>query len=563
MKRHVLKLIVTLAAACLASFAYAEQQIPPGYACATAHPLATQACMQVMAGGGNAFDAAVAASAAIAVVEPTGSGLGGGGFWLLHRAVDDLEVFIDGRETAPSRAQRNMYLDAQGKAIDAASRDGVLSAAIPGEPAALDHIAARYGSMPLAELLKPAIAFAREGFAVDAKLAQAIMRSQKRLSGDAPAVFMPNGQPLAEGALLRQADLAWTLEQIAAHGRDGFYAGAVAQRLIDAVERNQGLWSAEDLRHYAVIEREPLETRFRDYRIVSAPPPSAGGVALAQVFQQLEALSWINDGSAESQHLLIETLRRAYRDRAAYLGDPDYVSIPLQRLSGRSHALTLASNIDRQQATRSASLEPAPPLTEGNNTTHISVLDAAGNRVAATLSINLGFGSGFMAPGTGVLLNDEMDDFSAAPGVSNAYGLIGSEPNAVAANKRPLSSMTPTFVEGPRGLLVIGTPGGSRIITMVLQGILGWMSGLEASATVALPRMHHQYMPDLVLLEPGYADAERLAQLTAMGQLLRVSDSTWGNMQVISWNPRTGELQAASDPRGVGASAVKLEGASR
>ncbi len=554
------KLIGLFAASWLVGSAYAEET-PPGYACATAHPLATQACMQVMAEGGNAFDAAVAASAAIAVVEPTGSGIGGGGFWLLHRAADDLEVFIDGRETAPGRAQRNMYLDAQGKAIDAASRDGVLSAAIPGEPAALDHIAARYGSKPLAELLKPAITFARDGFAVDAKLAQAIQRSQKRLFGDAPAVFMPGGQPLVEGALLRQPDLAWTLEQIAARGRDGFYDGAVAQKLLDAVERNQGIWSAEDLRHYAVIEREPLETRFRDYRIVSAPPPSAGGVALAQVFQQLEALAWTNDGSAESQHLLIEALRRAYRDRAAYLGDPDYVSIPLQRLSGRSHALGLASSIKREKATRSAELDPAPPLTEGNNTTHISVLDSAGNRVAATLSINLGFGSGFMAPGTGVLLNDEMDDFSAAPGVSNAYGLIGSEPNAVAANKRPLSSMTPTFVEGPRGLLVIGTPGGSRIITMVLQGILGWISGLDADATVALPRMHHQYMPDLVQFEPGYADAERQAQLTAIGQNLKVSDSTWGNMQVVSWSPETDVLQAASDPRGVGAGAVKLQGA--
>ncbi len=558
MKTHGLKLIGLFAVAWLASSAYADET-PPGYACATAHPLATQACMQVMAGGGNAFDAAVAASAAIAVVEPTGSGLGGGGFWLLHRAVDDLEVFIDGREAAPGRAQRNMYLDAQGRAVDTASRDGVLSAAIPGEPAALDHIAARYGSKPLAELLKPAIAFARDGFAVDSKLAQAIVRSQRRLSGDAPAVFMPNGRPLAEGTLLRQPDLAWTLEQIAAHGRDGFYEGAVAQKLIDAVERNKGIWSAEDLHHYAVIEREPLETRFRDYRIVTAPPPSAGGVALAQVFQQLEALNWINDGSALSQHLLIETLRRAYRDRAAYLGDPDYVSIPLQRLSGRSHALGLASGIDRKQATRSASLDPAPPLTEGNNTTHISVLDAAGNRVAATLSINLGFGSGFMAPGTGVLLNDEMDDFSAAPGVSNAYGLIGSEPNAVAANKRPLSSMTPTFVEGPRGLLVIGTPGGSRIITMVLQGILGWMAGLDANATVALPRMHHQYLPDLVQLEPGYADAARQAELAAIGQKLQASDSTWGNMQVVSWSPKTHELQAASDPRGVGAGAVQLE----
>lgn len=536
------------------AFAAPAEPTPPGYACATAHPLATQACMQTLADGGNAFDAAVAASAALAVVEPTGSGLGGGGFWLLHRASDRHEVFVDGRETAPARAARDMYVGADGRPDDRLSRYGVLAAAIPGEPAALEHIARRYGSKTLAELLQPAIAYARDGFAVDAKLARAIVAQQAQLSWAAKKVFTPDELPLAEGALLRQPDLAWTLEQLAKHGRRGFYDGEVAQRLLQAMERTGGLWSAEDLRRYGVVERAPVVTHFRGYRLVSAPPPSAGGVALAEVFQQLEVLGWRDDGSVAAQHLLIEALRRAYRDRAAYLGDPDFVPIPMQRLTGRSRAIRLASTIAPDRATPSASLEPAPLTAEGTDTTHLSVLDAQGNRVAATLSINLPFGSGFMAPGTGVLLNDEMDDFASGVGVANAYGLVGSEANAIAPRKRPLSSMTPTFVEGPRGLLVIGTPGGSRIITMVIQGILGWIGGLDADAIVARPRLHHQYLPDVVQVEPGFeGDTNALA---ALGHAVQPADQRWGNLQVVTWDPQRDRLQAASDPRGVGVAQV-------
>ncbi|MEQ1439462.1 gamma-glutamyltransferase [Fontimonas sp. SYSU GA230001] len=549
-----------LAALCIAlawtvAQATPAEPLPPGSACATAHPLATQACLRVLGDGGNAFDAAVAASAALAVVEPTGSGLGGGGFWLLHRAADRLDVFVDGRETAPARATRDMYVGTDGKPDDRRSRDGALAAAIPGEPAALEHIARRYGSKPLAELLQPAIAYARDGFTVDAKLAQAITAQQARLSWAAKKVFAPDEVPLGEGALLRQPDLAWTLERLARDGRRGFYEGEVAERLLQAVERTGGIWSAEDLRRYTVVEREPLVTYFRGYRIVGAPPPSAGGVALAQVFQQLEVLGWRDDGSLRSRHLLIESLRRAYRDRAEFLGDPDFVPIPLQRLTGRSRAIRLASGIVPDRATPSASLTPAPLTVEGTDTTHLSVLDAQGNRVAATLSINLPFGSGFMAPGTGVLLNDEMDDFATAPGQPNAYGLVGGEANAIAPNKRPLSSMTPSFVEGPRGLLIIGTPGGSRIITMVIQGILGWIGGLDAAAIVAQPRLHHQYLPDIVQIEPGYAgDVEGLRQL---GHDLRMLEQPWGNLQVVAWDVQADRLEAASDPRGVGAAGVQ------
>ncbi|HEY0973842.1 MAG TPA: gamma-glutamyltransferase [Solimonas sp.] len=528
---------------------------PPAYACATAHPLATDACIAVLANGGNAFDAAVAASAALAVVEPTGSGIGGGGFWLLHRASDRYEVFVDGRETAPAAAHRDLYVDAQGQPLPERSRFGAASAGIPGEPAALEHIARRYGTRPLAELLQPAIRYAREGFAVDPKLAQMIVRFAPRMSPAAQQVFAPGGQPLATGALLRQPDLAWTLEQLATHGRNGFYDGPVAERLLAAVQAGGGLWTAGDLRRYAVVEREPLVSYFRDYRIVSSPPPSAGGLALAQLFQQLEVLGWRDTPDAASRHVLVESLRRAYRDRAAFLGDPDFVLLPQRELASRDYARQLAASIETRRATPSAELPPAPLLREGSDTTHLSVLDAQGNRVAATLSINLPFGSSFMPEGTGVLLNDEMDDFSTAIGVSNAYGLVGSEPNSIAPRKRPLSSMTPSFVEGPRGLLIVGTPGGSRIITMVALGILGWIDGLPLQQVVALPRIHHQYLPDELFFEPGALSAAQQQSLSALGHTLRMLDAPYGNMQAVSWDGAA-RVEAASDPRGVGTARV-------
>ena len=530
----------------------AAEQTPPGHACATAHPLATEACLDVLQAGGNAFDAAVAATAAIAVVEPTGSGIGGGGFWLLHRESDGFETFIDGRETAPLAAGPKMFLDSKGKAVDALSRDGALAAAIPGEPAALEHLAKHYGKLPLQRSLAPAIRYAREGFVCDDKLARAFEFSWKRLSPAAKDVFEVDGRPPRSGELIRQEDLARTLELIATQGRDGFYTGALAQTLLESVRAAGGIWTAEDLRRYRVVERKPLEFNFRDTRIVTAPPPSAGGVTLAQTLAQLEALGWKDGSSLESKHLVVEALRRAYRDRAIYLADPDFVSIPMHRLTSRSYALELASSISRERATPSKSLPPAPAVKEGDNTTHISVIDKDGNRVAATLSINLTFGSGFMAPGTGVFLNDEMDDFAASVDASNAYGLVGSAVNLVEPGKRPLSSMTPTFVEGPHGLLIIGTPGGSRIITMVLLGILGWTEGLQAQQVVALPRYHHQYLPDAINFEPGAFTPDEQAALKKLGHALYPAKDSYGNMQVVTWNPHSGVLNAASDPRGVG-----------
>lgn len=541
----------------LPALAFAGDKLP-GYAVSSATPQATQAGLEVLAAGGNAFDAAVAVSAALAVTEPTGSGLGGGGFWLLHRESDGMEVFVDGREIAPYAANAKMYLDKDGKAVDSLSRDGPLAAGIPGEPAALDWIAGKYGALPLKRSLAPAVRLARTGFPVDSKLASAFESQWPRLSINAKATFSKDGRALREGEVLRQTELARTLELMAAQGRKGFYEGETANELVTAARGNGGIWTEEDLGRYSIVERKPLVTWLRDARIVTAPPPSAGGITLAELFNQLEILGYRSDAGVDAKHLIIESLRRAYHDRAAYLGDPDFVNIPQFRLTSRSHARDLASTIDPKHATPSASLSAAPMVPEGNHTTHFSIVDAQGNRVAATLSINLPFGSGFMAPGTGVLLNDEMDDFAASTTASNAYGLIGSEANLVAPGKRPLSSMTPTFVEGPRGLLVIGTPGGSRIITMVALGVLGWLDGLDAKQIVALPRYHHQYLPDVVQFEAGAFTPDEQAELRARGHNLQQVSRNYGLMNVVTWDPKTGVLQAASDPRALGEGTVVL-----
>lgn len=547
---------ILLAVVLLSSDAHAADQ-PPGYAVATAHPLATQAGIEILDRGGNAFDAAVAVSAALAVVEPASSGIGGGGFWLLHRESDGMQTFVDGRETAPSAATATMYLDGKGEADPNRSRSGALAAAIPGAPAAWVHIAQKYGSKPLAELLAPSIRLARDGFAADSKLTSLLRILGDRLSPGAAYVFLPKNKA-ADRPPIRQPELAATLERLAREGRDGFYTGAVAQKLVDGVRAGGGIWTLEDLLKYRVIERKPLTFYFRDHRIVSAPAPSAGGVALAQMLAILEALAWPVAGDAvQSRHLVVEALRRAYRDRTAYLGDPDFVSIPGYRLLSREYALELARGITPDRATPSTLLAPQ---TEGDNTTHFSVLDSQGNRVAGTLTINLPFGSGFMPPGTGVLLNNEMDDFAASETASNAYGLAGSKANAIAPGKRPLSSMTPTFVEGPRGLLILGTPGGSRITSMVLLSLLGFTQGLNAQQLVDLPRYHHQYLPDQIEFEPGALSADEQAGLKALGHELRPLTAPYGNMHAVWWDKNGNRLEAASDPRGVGSGEVRPPG---
>ncbi|MCC5794646.1 MAG: gamma-glutamyltransferase [Chromatiales bacterium] len=518
---------------------------------ATAHPLATRAGEEILALGGNAFDAAVAISAALAVVEPYGSGLGGGGFWLLHIASEQREVFVDARETAPGAATPDMYLDAEGQPVPGASLNGPLASGIPGSPAGLAHLAAAYGRLPLTESLAPAIALAEQGFRVDESLTRGL-RFRANAARRSPAfseLFYPGGQPLEDGALLRQHDLARTLRALAAEGHDGFYRGPVAELLVAGVREGGGIWSLDDLASYRVVEREPVRSRFRDITLISAPPPSSGGIALANMLNIISGFDLDELDQTTRRHIVIEAMRRAYRDRSIWLGDPDFVEVPVALLTDPNYAAGQRTSLRTDRATRSKHLSGIWPETEGDDTTHFSVIDTEGNRVAGTMSINTWYGAAFVPPGTGVILNNEMDDFVIKPGVPNGFQLLGGEANAIEPGKRMLSSMSPTFLESARGVAVLGTPGGSRIITMVLLATLAWAEGADAAAMTALPRFHHQYFPDQVVFEPGAFSAEERRGLEALGHRLVESPRLFGNMQVVTWDRASGRIEAAGDPR--------------
>jgi gamma-glutamyltranspeptidase/glutathione hydrolase len=374
-------------------------------------------------------------------------------------------------------------------------------------------------------------------------------------------VFLHHGEVPALGHIIRQPDLANTLGVIAT-GENGFYQGKLATTLVEGVRAARGIWSLRDLAQYQVIKRVPVQGRYRDMTITAAAPPSSGGVVLVSMLNVLEQEDFTSLSVIDQVHWQIEAMRRAYRDRAEYLGDPDFISMPIDKLVSKGYARELHAQINPQQATPSSSLpvvtnEQEVRRSTGTDTTHFSVLDHQGNRVSATLSINYPFGSGFTVPGTGVLLNDEMDDFSIKPGTPNVYGLIGAEANAIVPGKRMLSSMTPTFVETDNGLLLLGTPGGSRIITMVLQAILGYERGVEADEIAGLPRLHHQYLPDRVQYERGTLDAALVDKLSARGHQMSEEQSVWGNMQLVHWNKKTGHLSVGTDPRGEGAARVK------
>jgi len=528
-------------------------------AIASAYPLASQAGQEILAAGGNAFDAAVAVSAALAVVEPTSSGLGGGGFYLLHRQSDGYETMLDAREKAPGAASRDMYLDKAGNPIENASIAGALAAAIPGEPAAFEYLARKYGRLPLKQSLQPAIRLAREGFPMYARLQGAMRYKQKVLlrSSDAAKVFLTGDGGIPEvGAVIKQPDLAKTLEAIADQGAKGFYSGRVAADLVAGVHADGGIWTLEDLAAYRVVERKPLIGDYHGARIVSASPPSSGGIAVIDALNILSGFDLHRYDSATRKHLVIEALRRVYRDREIYLGDPDFIKVPLALLSSPDYATGQRNSIRTDKAMPSDMLPGLESEPAGLQTTHFSVLDADGNRVAATISVNLFFGTGYMAPKTGVLLNNTMDDFSIKPGRPNAFGLVGGTANAIAPNKRSLSSMSPTFVETSKGLMIVGSPGGSYIISMVLLGTLNYLDGMNAADIVKYPHYHHQYLPDEVDYEQGALTDAEIKELQAMGHTLKVSGRQWGNMQVVTWDFGTGKVEAASDPRGEGVGLV-------
>jgi len=523
-------------------------------AIASAHPLATAAGHEILRRGGNAFDAAVAVAAALSVVEPYASGLGGGGLWLLHRAADGREVMVDARETAPAGVKREQYIDGSGKPVRGATTRGGTAAAIPGAPAALVHVAGRYGALPLAETLAPAIRYARDGIPVDGRYARlaALRESLLRQDAEASRIFLDGDRAPPAGWTLRQRDLAGTLENLARNGSAGFYEGSIAHALVESVNRAGGVWQLSDLAGYRVAERAPLRFRYRGASITTATLPSAGGVALAQSLQMLERFEAGDAREPREAHLVIEALRRAFRDRATYLGDTDFVKVPVDRLTSRKYVAQQAASIDPAAAGRSEAPASDAPAAGSSNTTHLSVIDAAGNRVAATLTINLVFGSGIVARGTGVLLNNEMDDFTVRVDAPNAFRLRGGAANSIAPGKRPLSSMTPTFVEDDKGVLVLGAPGGSRIVSQVLLAVLDYVHApkVDLAGIVRAPRYHHQWWPDRVEVEPEGFPAQWRAALEAKGHTLEVARRKWGNMQAVFRPKPSGAAQAASDPRG-------------
>jgi gamma-glutamyltranspeptidase/glutathione hydrolase len=531
------------------------------YAIASAHPLATKAGMEVLAKGGNAFDAAIAVTSTLAVVEPYSSGIGGGGFYLLHQQQGNRQVMLDARERAPLKATRDFYLDANGDVDQDRSMNGASSAGIPGIPAALEHLQRNYGVLPLSKSMAKAIHYAENGFEVDEKYRRMAERRLPVLQrfDTTRQILLNNGEVPAAGSLLKQHDLASTLKAIAEQGSDGFYQGRVAQQLVDSVIANGGVWSLQDLNQYQLVEREPIRFRFGSADFVTASLPSSGGVVLASIFNMLEALKYDQASPTQQIHILVEAMRRAYRDRATYLGDVDYVDIPLQRLTSETYAEELARGISMQTASRSADIGEFGEQAAGTDTTHFSIIDAQGNMVAATLSVNYPFGSGLIADGTGVLLNDEMDDFSTKPGEPNAYGLLGSTANAIQPGKRMLSSMTPAFVHTAEKSLISGTPGGSRIITMQLLGMLEFLRGGSASEIVSLPRFHHQYFPDNIYVEDNAFDEATQQALQDLGHELKQSSNRYGNMQTIIVDHKSGKLDAASDPRGIGSAEVNSD----
>lgn len=537
----------------LASTGYADG--PPAAAVASAHPLATDAGLQILAQGGNAFDAAVAVTAALAVVEPAASGLGGGGFWLLHRESDGRQLMLDGREKAPEFAHARMYLDENGNVRERASLDGPLAGGIPGIPAGIVYLAMNFGQLPLSQSLAPAIAYAENGFQLGPDLHSSLDGKAELLNRypSSAAIFLVNGEVPDVGHLIIQKDLANTLRAIAGKGFAGFYQGEIARKMVHGVQQAGGIWTLKDLEQYVVLERAPVVTQYHDIKIISAPPPSSGGIVMGQALKMLEHFDLEDMDRVTRAHHIIESLRRAYRDRALFLGDPDYYDVPTERLLNDDYNEGLALTIDPQQATPSNELGETPGLNQaGESTTHFSVLDTEGNRVAGTLSINRFLGSGFVIPEVGILVNNEMDDFAVKPNNPNSYGLIGFEANAIAAGKRPLSSMSPSFVESPERIGILGTPGGSRIISMVLLGVLDFADMQLPESWVDLPRFHHQYRPDVVFFERNAFTEEEQRRLAAMGHSLRVSRRNYGNMHAIMWDRRTNHVYAASDKRGEG-----------
>ena len=518
---------------------------------------ATRIGVDILKRGGNAIDAGVAVGFALAVTLPRAGALGGGGFMMVHHAETGETVAIDYREMAPAAAHRDMYLDAAGEVDTQLARYTHHAAGVPGAVAGLVHVLDRYGTLPLAEVLAPAIRLAERGILVTRDLSGSLESRRERLQrwpATAAIFYREDGRPYRPGERLIQVDLAWSLRQIAAHGADAFYKGAIAERIAADMAAHGGPMTLEDLAAYRVAVRAPVRGTYRGYEIASMPPPSSGGVHLVQILNLLEdyPLASLGHNGAEGLHLMAESMKLAYADRSQHLGDPDFWPVPVAGLISKAYAESLRATIDPARARPAAEIAAGDPMPyESPETTHYSVMDRWGNVVSNTYTINFGYGSGIVAAGTGILLNNEMDDFSAKPGVPNAYGLLGGDANSVAPAKRPLSSMTPTilFKDG-KPLLATGSPGGSRIITTTLQIILNVVDhGMNIAAATAAPRVHHQWLPDELRVEAGLSP-DTIALLESKGHKVVVKNVMGSTQSIL----RADEgFYGASDPRRQGA----------
>ena len=490
----------------------------------------------------------------LSVVEPFASGLGGGAFWLIYDAKSNKYKMLDARETAPLQSHKNMYLDENEDIIKNISKLGPLSAGIPGIPAVLSYVNDKYGSKKLSTLLDPAYKAAINGFPVNERYLKGANYKKEWLKKykETEAIFLDKGEVPQKGWILKQADLARTIKKIMKDGHKSFYTGSFAKKMVESVQSNGGIWTEEDLNRYKVLEREPVRSTYKGISIIAPGLPSSGGLVLSNALNILAGYELDKLSLTAQKHLIIESLRRAYYERAIKMGDPDFMDNSLEFLLTPSYAAKQRESININYATDNQTLEFADPpyQGQGNDTTHFSVIDKFGNRVAVTQSINFWFGSAFVPKGTGVLLNNEMDDFSIKPGTENGYGLIGYDANAVEPGKRMLSSMTPTFLESERGFVILGTPGGSRIISMILLATLEWINGGDAKSMVSLPRFHHQYHPDYVLYEEEAFMSSEIDKLESMGHTFKKSNRQFGNMQIIMWEHENNKIEIASDPRG-------------
>ncbi len=528
---------------CFITFAHAES-LPKENIVASAHPLATNAAIDILRQGGNAFDAAAALALTIGVAEPTGSGIGGGGFFLLYIAKEKRYVMLDARETSPTLAGNGEVYKTQ------SSIDGAQSAGVPGLIAGIERLITKYGKLDRKRDSKAAIHIAQHGFKVSKHYQRvAKWRSKVLQTNAANNIYLHQGEVPKIGSLIKQSELAETLKRFAKFGADDFYRGKTAKLLVQDMKKDGGLIRLDDLNAYQVIERAPMRFKHQGFEWITATLPSSGGMVLAETLGILKDDDLSKLSEADRTHLIIEAMKLAYKDRNQYLGDSDFVDIP--DLLNPKRLKQLRANIDMNKATPSSSFI-ADPSGNGVDTTHFSIIDKEGNMVAATLSINYGFGSGYVSPSTGILMNDEMDDFATQVGKPNAYGLVQGKANAVAPHKRMLSSMSPTFILGKDKTFVVGTPGGSRIISMVLLAGLEFMQGGEdVSAWMNKPRFHHQYLPDVVQHEKGAFTPKVSKQLQAKGHKLKAMRN-YGNMHAILWDRHTGQVFGASDKRGEG-----------